>query len=234
MDKVITIGSNESGEKKYKVEIGNGGLHSVKFCVYAFNEQDALDAAVDYCEKQGWNGLFWDDDESVNEYPDDFYTAGNSSHLLRSDCFYVSQMNESKKKTLRLTESQLRKMISESVKKVLSENWFDDQFPSAHGAGRVYGNAWYGKGEKPLKNPTNILPLSRVRTRIDAAQRINGLIQKFVYQAEEAHKDWTLDSMAQYILDNYNINDWFDLEDIKKRLKKYIGSVYNNLIYYVD
>lgn len=123
--KIITIGSPESGEKKFKVEIGNGGLLSQQFCVYAWHEQDALDAAVDYCEQVGWDGLFWDDDESVEEYPDDFVTAGNHSHLLRSDCFYVTQLNETKKNkknTIRLTESGLKKVIAESVKKVLVES----------------------------------------------------------------------------------------------------------------
>lgn len=95
---VITIGSPEYGEKGFRVELGNGGLHSVKFNVYAYNGQDALDAAVDYAERKGWNGLFWDEDESVEEYPDDFITAGNHCHSLRSDCFIVRPLNESYKR----------------------------------------------------------------------------------------------------------------------------------------
>ena len=95
---VITIGSPEYGEKGFRVELGNSGLLSVKFNVYAYNEQDALDAAVDYAERKGWNGLFWDEDESVEEYPDDFITAGNHCHSLRSDCFIVRPLNESYKR----------------------------------------------------------------------------------------------------------------------------------------
>ena len=96
---VITIGSPEYGEKGFRVELGgNGGLYSVKFNVYAYNERDALDAAVDYAERKGWNGLFWDDDESVEEYPDDFITAGNYGHSLRSDCFIIRPLNESYKR----------------------------------------------------------------------------------------------------------------------------------------
>lgn len=95
---IITIGSPEYGEKGFRVELGNGGLLSVKFNVYAYNEQDALDAAVDYAERKGWYGLFWDEDESVEEYPDDFITAGNRSHSLRSDCFIVRPLNESYKR----------------------------------------------------------------------------------------------------------------------------------------
>ena len=95
---VITIGSPEYGEKGFRVELGNGGLYSVKFNVYAYNEQDALDAAVDYAERKGWNGLFWDEDESAEEYPDDFITAGNHGHSLRSDCFIVRPLNESYKR----------------------------------------------------------------------------------------------------------------------------------------
>ena len=44
---------------------------------------------------KGWNFLFWDDDESVEEYPDDFITAGNYCHQLRSDAFIVRPLNES-------------------------------------------------------------------------------------------------------------------------------------------
>ena len=95
---IITIGSPEYGEKGFRVELGNGGLYSVKFNVYAYNEQDALDAAVDYAERKGWNGLFWDEDESAEEYPDDFITAGNHGHSLRSDCFIVRPLNESYKR----------------------------------------------------------------------------------------------------------------------------------------
>ena len=95
---IITIGSPEYGEKGFRVELGNGGLYSVKFNVYAYNEQDALDAAVDYAERKGWNGLFWDEDESAEEYPDDFITAGNHGHSLRSDCSIVRPLNESYKR----------------------------------------------------------------------------------------------------------------------------------------
>ena len=95
---VITIGSPEYGEEGFRVELGNGGLHSVKLNVYANDEQDALDAAVDYAEGKGWDGLFWDEDESAEEYPDDFITAGNHGHLLRSDCFIVHPLNESYKR----------------------------------------------------------------------------------------------------------------------------------------
>lgn len=95
---IITIGSPEYGEKGFRVELSNGGLHSVRFNVYAYNEQDALDAAVDYAERQGWDSLFWDEDEDVEEYPDDFITAGNHSHSLRTDCFIIHPLNESYKR----------------------------------------------------------------------------------------------------------------------------------------
>ena len=94
-ENIITIGSPEYGEQGFRVELGDGGLGVKQFNVYAYNEQDALDAAVDYAEKKGWNFLFWDDDESVEEYPDDFITAGNYCHQLRSDAFIVRPLNES-------------------------------------------------------------------------------------------------------------------------------------------
>lgn len=95
---VITIGSPEYGEEGFRVEISNGGLYSVLFNVYAYNGQDALDAAVDYAERKGWDGLFWDEDEGVEEYPDDFITAGNHGHQLRLDSFLVHPLNESYKR----------------------------------------------------------------------------------------------------------------------------------------
>ena len=94
-ENVITIGSSEYGEQGFRVELGDGGLGIKQFNVYAYNEQEALDAAVDYAEKKGWNFLFWDDDESVEEYPDDFISVGNHSHQLRSGDFIVRPLNES-------------------------------------------------------------------------------------------------------------------------------------------
>lgn len=92
---VITIGSSEYGERGFRVELSDGGLSVKQFNVYAYDEQDALDTAVDYAEKKGWQFLFWDGDESAEEYPDDFITAGNHSHQLRSDSFIVRPLNES-------------------------------------------------------------------------------------------------------------------------------------------
>lgn len=88
-ESVITIGSSEYGEQGFRVELSDGGLSVKQFNVYAYNEQDALDAAVDYAEQKGWEFLFWDGDESAEEYPDDFITAGNHGHQLRSDSFIV-------------------------------------------------------------------------------------------------------------------------------------------------
>jgi hypothetical protein len=87
----IILGDESDGYLWY-VEIGSGSYSSIIFNVYARNERDALDSAVDYCEEQGWDGLFWDDDEEVTEYEDDFITAGNSGHYLRLDSFVVRRM----------------------------------------------------------------------------------------------------------------------------------------------
>ena len=85
----ITIGNNEYGEEKFYVEIGNADLSSRPFVVFAYNEQEALDLAVDYCEQNGMSNVFWDDEEEAQEFPDEFITAGNHCHLLRSDCVIV-------------------------------------------------------------------------------------------------------------------------------------------------
>ena len=78
---VITIGSPEYGEKGFRVELGNGGLYSVKFNVYAYNEQDALDAAVDYAERKGWNGLFWDEDEEFEARASMLFDLGSTDFI---------------------------------------------------------------------------------------------------------------------------------------------------------
>ena len=86
----IMLGDESDGYLWY-VEIGNG-ISSVIFNIYAQNPQEALDSAVDYCEQEGWDGLFYDDDEGVIEYENDFITAGNSGHYLRLDSFIVRRM----------------------------------------------------------------------------------------------------------------------------------------------
>lgn len=108
IEDIITIGSPKYGEKGFRVEIGDGGLYSRRFNVYAYDEQEALDMAVDYAESKGWKGLFWDNDESVEEYPDDFITAGNHCHSLRVDCFIVRPLKDSDKRN-ELNEDKSRK-----------------------------------------------------------------------------------------------------------------------------
>lgn len=122
-DKIIRIGDPDGSSNNYSVEIGmNGYTDSLQFIVNdVFSEQEALDSVVDYCEENNWNGLFADDDEIAQEYPDDFITAGNHCHLLPSDKVIIHRLNESKKQFIKLNESQLRKIISESIKRTLIE-----------------------------------------------------------------------------------------------------------------
>lgn len=120
IEDIITIGSPKYGEKGFRVEIGDGGLYSRRFNVYAYDEQEALDMAVDYAESKGWKGLFWDNDESVEEYPDDFITAGNHCHSLRVDCFIVRPLKDSDKR------NELKRTVNESVEQVVNEGDFLD------------------------------------------------------------------------------------------------------------
>lgn len=88
----IVIGDEDCGDL-YSVTISNGDYSSVVFNVYCYSAQDALDEAVDYAENQGWNGLFDDEDEeAINEFPDDYITAGNHGHYLRIDSFVVRKV----------------------------------------------------------------------------------------------------------------------------------------------
>lgn len=122
-DNIIRIGDPDGSGNNYSVEIGlNGYTDPLQFIVNdVFSEQEALDSVVDYCEENNWNGLFADDSEIAEEYPDDFITAGNHCHLLPRDQIIIHRLNESKKQSIKLNESQLRKIISESIKRTLIE-----------------------------------------------------------------------------------------------------------------
>jgi hypothetical protein len=62
--------------------------------VNADNAQDALDYAVDYAEKQGWEGLFVSEDE-VGAYGDDEITrAGNHGRALLSDNIRINVIHD--------------------------------------------------------------------------------------------------------------------------------------------
>ena len=85
---IIQLGVPEDGDLYY-VEIGE--WHNVMFDIYASDPQSAMDIAVDYAEEQGWDGLFSDNDEIANEYPDDFVIAGNKCHKIRIDNFIIKR-----------------------------------------------------------------------------------------------------------------------------------------------
>lgn len=90
----ITIGSPEDGRGCHVTIAGDSLGPYAEFNVYGVgtDAQAAVDAAVDYLEKNGETGYFWDNEEAAQEYPDDFVTAGNCGHLLRVDLFHVEQM----------------------------------------------------------------------------------------------------------------------------------------------
>jgi len=52
--------------------------------VNANNESDALDYAIDYAEKHGWEGLFAEPAECTQEELDHMICGGNSSRYLSS------------------------------------------------------------------------------------------------------------------------------------------------------
>lgn len=90
-EREIIIGDpNDDIGNAYIVEIGlQSYVGSLFFKVFGvFNEQEALDAAVDYCESNGINGIFASEDE-MEEYPDDYITAGNHCLTLPADQVYV-------------------------------------------------------------------------------------------------------------------------------------------------
>ncbi len=91
---VVTLGNPEDG-RGYHVTIAGDSLGPyAEFDVYGVgtDAQAAVDYAVDYLEKNGETGYFWDDDETAEEYPDDFFYAGNCGHILRSDLVHINQI----------------------------------------------------------------------------------------------------------------------------------------------
>lgn len=92
--RVITLGEPEDG-RGYHVTIALDSLGPyAEFDVYGVgtDAQAAVDGAVDYLEKHGEDGYFWDEEEIAKEYPDDFFYAGNSSHLLRRDLVHIKPL----------------------------------------------------------------------------------------------------------------------------------------------
>lgn len=96
MDKrEIVIGDpNDDIGEGYSVEIGTQSYAgSFFFKVFGvFSEQEALDAAVDYCESNGINSIFASEDE-MEEYPDEYIMAGNHCLPLPADQVYIRSIH---------------------------------------------------------------------------------------------------------------------------------------------
>lgn len=73
---ITTIGTNNYGEKCYRVYLTTGTMWLKEFHVYAYNESEAVDIVADYCEEHELNGFYADywelydlcDNETVDEY----------------------------------------------------------------------------------------------------------------------------------------------------------------------
>ena len=60
MDNIPRIGSNSYGETLYRIYLGTGTAWLKVFEAYAYNEQEAVDLVVDYCEEHELHGLYAD------------------------------------------------------------------------------------------------------------------------------------------------------------------------------
>ena len=148
-----------------------------------------------------------------------------------------------KKNTAKISESTLKKMISESIKAVLREDYFDDKPMMAKTPSRVMPSADLPSGYGELENPY-IPTAKQVRSATDAAAKMNRIVKKFVYEAEEANESWTINSLAQEIFSKFSrLNGFqynephvyeFPIEDIQKRVAAYVKKVYNNLFYFEE
>ena len=73
---ITTIGTNNHGEKPYRVYLGTGTARIEKFDVFAYNESEAVDMVADYVEENEFEGLYFDyyelydlcEGETVGEY----------------------------------------------------------------------------------------------------------------------------------------------------------------------
>jgi hypothetical protein len=64
---ITTIGTNNYGEKCYRVYLATGTAWYKVFQVYAYNEQEAVDMVADHCEEHEFRGLYSDYYELADE-----------------------------------------------------------------------------------------------------------------------------------------------------------------------
>ena len=57
---ITTIGTNNYGEKCYRVYLATGTAWYKVFQVYAYDESEAVDMVADYCEDNELHGLYSD------------------------------------------------------------------------------------------------------------------------------------------------------------------------------
>ena len=57
---ITTIGTNNYGEKCYRVYLATGTAWYKVFQVYAYNESEVVDMVADYCEDNELHGLYSD------------------------------------------------------------------------------------------------------------------------------------------------------------------------------
>ena len=144
---------------------------------------------------------------------------------------------------MKINESQLRKIISESINRVLNEGYYENEPMRARIPSRVMPSAYRMPGNDELENPY-IPTAKQIRSATDAAYKMNKIVKKFVYEAEEANESWTIDSLSQEIFSKFSkINGFqygephvyeFTIEDIRKRITAYVKNVYNNLFYFEE
>lgn len=97
----ITIGTNDYGEKLYKVSVGTGTAWLQVFMVYAYHEQEAVDNIADYCENNDLEGLYWqyyeleglcEEGQSPEEYAEanNLICCGNHGNYM--DIAYIEEV----------------------------------------------------------------------------------------------------------------------------------------------
>ena len=142
-----------------------------------------------------------------------------------------------------ISENAIRKVDAESINRVLKESDYDNETMRARIPSRVMPSADRLPGHGELENPY-IPTAKQIRGATDAAYKMNKIVKKFVYEAEEANESWTIDSLAQEIFSKFSkINGFqygaphvyeFTIEDIRKRITAYVKKVYNNLFYFEE
>lgn len=91
-DTPVCIDCESKNDADYSVEIGYSGYASSLYYVGdAYDASDALEKVMRYAKENGFAELYAGDEESANEYPDDYYYV--LGYPIRIDQFVIHELS---------------------------------------------------------------------------------------------------------------------------------------------